>query len=305
MVFVRILYSSSFTPEDFCKLLRGLLYAYCIVLIIQQCCVLTGLPIFNVSSYDRDSPWKLNSLMSEPSHSARIIPIMMYIYVSIKIKLDPTYNFKRSIKADKWVWYSFLWPVLTMDSATALLFSLIVFSKFFDFRKLIPTLIGLLIIVAVVVSSSEHKSVKRIEKITVAVFTLDEEAIIKADHSASFRIVPTIQGAKKVSYISLDDWFGYGVDAAKWLIKPLPSVKEGNAGAFSMWVNHGLIVAFIIWIVTFGICYMRNLTSILIWFFTIFIVGGLNSQIIWLIIALMTSYKFILRRGINYATPMD
>lgn len=81
MSFVRVLYHSPFTGEDFLKVLRGLLFAYCIVLIIQQFCVLTGLPIFNVSNYTPLDPWKLNSLMSEPSHSARIIPIMMYMYL--------------------------------------------------------------------------------------------------------------------------------------------------------------------------------------------------------------------------------
>ena len=63
MAFARVLYSNGYDFSDFSKLLKGLIYAYCIVLIIQQFCVLTNLPIFNLSNYDIREPWKLNSLM--------------------------------------------------------------------------------------------------------------------------------------------------------------------------------------------------------------------------------------------------
>lgn len=69
---------SNISQSDIMKLLKYLLFAYAIVLIMQQLCVLLGLPIFNVSNYSIKEPWKLNSLMSEPEHSGRMVGLLMY-----------------------------------------------------------------------------------------------------------------------------------------------------------------------------------------------------------------------------------
>ena len=124
MAFIRALFYSSFNNESLIRLLKSLIYAYCIVLIIQQFCVLTGLPIFNVSNYSLNDPWKLNSLMSEPSHSARIISVLMYLFVCCEEKqnIGEKLSFKESFKNSKYVWLSFFWCVLTMGSATAFIF---------------------------------------------------------------------------------------------------------------------------------------------------------------------------------------
>ena len=292
MVFVRVLYHSRFSVVDFMSILKWLLYAYCVVLLIQQFCVLVGLPIFNVSSYNPLEPWKLNSLMSEPSRSARVIPILMYMFISLKMKFFGENTLIESFKKNKWVWISFFWPTLTMGSATALIFMLIVFAKFINIRKLLPTLLCVIVLVLAFVLFSENKSVDRVRRVVSAVITLDEDSIIQADHSASFRIVPTIQGAKQVGISTNNDWFGYGIDADQDMIEPLPSVAKGGAGAFYLWINFGLIVAFTFWIFTFRICYLKSdQVSILIWFLGIFIYGGLNMQIIWLVLILMYVYK--------------
>ena len=294
MSFARVLYHSSFTGEDFFKVLRGLLFAYCIVLIIQQFCVLTGLPIFNVSNYTPLEPWKLNSLMSEPSHSARIIPIMMYMYITVRMRMNVAYTFKQSIKEDRWVWLAFLWPVLTMGSATAFIFMLIVFVKFIDIKKFIPSILLVVTLIVIFSILSENKSVTRVRNILVATVMLNEDAIIRADHSASFRIVPTIQGAKKVGFGTVNDWLGHGVDADQELIAPLPSVKKGSAGAFSVWFNFGCIVALLYWIFTFKICYIRrDIASVFIWLLVIFQYGGMNNQIVWLVIFILFTYQFL------------
>lgn len=306
MSFARVLYHSSFTGEDFFKVLRGLLFAYCIVLIIQQFCVLTGLPIFNVSNYTPLEPWKLNSLMSEPSHSARIIPIMMYMYITLKMKMDMSYTFKQSIKEDRWVWLAFLWPVLTMGSATAFIFMLIVFVKFIDIKKFIPSILLVFSLVVIFSILSENKSVTRVRNVLVATVTLNEEAIIRADHSASFRIVPTIQGAKKAGFGTVNDWLGYGVDADQELIAPLPSVQKGSAGAFYMWINFGLIVAILFWAFSFRIIFMKEdkIPSILIWILVPFMAGGINSQIIWLVLCLFFTYKYIIHKNDDFCAKI-
>lgn len=298
MSFVRVFLYSNFTANDFLKTLKGLIFAYCIVLIIQQICVLTGLPIFNVSNYSPLEPWKLNSLMSEPSHSARIIPLLMYVFIALKTAQNANYTFIQSLKEDKLVWIAFMWPILTMGSATAFIFMWFVFLKFTQLKKLIPSFLAIGTILIVLSFFSDNKSIKRVHKVVYATLTFDEEAIIKADHSASFRIVPTIQGAKEIGFSDLDDWFGHGIDAEQQLIKPLPSVTKGSAGAFYLYINWGIFVATLFWWFTFNTIFDKKniISSIFIWFFTAFMSGGVNSQFLWLIMCLFFTYKQFLRQ---------
>ena len=57
ITYKQILYHSFFTIENFIKLIKYIIYAYLIVLIIQQFCVLTGLPLFNISNYRPAEPF--------------------------------------------------------------------------------------------------------------------------------------------------------------------------------------------------------------------------------------------------------
>lgn len=294
MSFTRILYNSDFSIVDLKKILKGLIYAYCIVLLIQQFCVLTGLPIFNVSNYNPATPWKLNSLMSEPSHSARVIPLLMFFYVDVRKNEELNYDLRKSLNEDRLVWIAFLWPMITMGSSTAFIFFLIVLSHFVSFRRyFIPSLVIVLLFLSAFIFS-ENAAIKRARKTVLATITFNETAIIHADHSASFRIVPTIQGMHSINLVSVNDWFGHGVDADTRLIRPLPTVKRGNAGAFSVWFNFGFLAAVTYWLFSFFICYQRKKKStILIWFLIIFLYGGFNTQIVWLALCLSLTYKYI------------
>ncbi len=294
MAFVRVLIGSNFTLENFSKLLEGLIYAYCIVLIIQQFCVLSGLPIFNLGNYSPREPWKLNSLMSEPSHSARIIPVFMYIYICTQFQRKKEYTFKESFNQSRLVWFSFLWTTITMGSATAFIFMIIVFLKFINIKRFSSVILSCVFIGCFMTIFSENDAFERVKKITVATLTLDEEKIIRSDGSGSYRIVPTIRGAKKVGFTSTNDWFGHGIDADLKAIQPLPGIETGNAGSFYMWFNYGVLVAFLFWFFSLTICWVKKeRISILIWFLCIFMYGGINNQIIWLVMALFFTYKHL------------
>ena len=113
--------------DRYSNLIKGLIFAYFVVLLIQQCCVLLGLPIFNVSNYDVTQPWKLNSLMSEPEHSGRMMALLVFSYLTIQdCIVGRKMIFKESWRKDKAIWLAFLWSMLTMVSAGAYLFLFIV-----------------------------------------------------------------------------------------------------------------------------------------------------------------------------------
>lgn len=294
MSFVRVLYYSDFSAEDLKKLLKWLLYAYFIVLLIQQFCVLTDLPIFNLSNYNPNHPWKLNSLMSEPSHAARIIPIIMYFYIN----LTEENNIKDSIRENKLVWISFLWPILTMGSATAFLFVFIVLLKFVDIRQVFSVLFITVTLGVSILLLSENKTANRMINFSKAVITLDEKKMIETDHSASSRVVPSFMALKYLSLDSKDGWFGHGVDYDTRLPK-IPGLPKGSAGAFYIWINFGFLVAILTWIFTLRICYIPDKkVTVFIWFLTCFIVGGLNTQIMWFVLLLATTYKYVMKQNI-------
>ena len=125
-----LLRASHFTLRNYRKILKYLIYAYALILIIQQFCVLTGLPIFNVNNYDASNIWKLNSLSAEPSHTARIISLLMYSYIiTTEILYKSKYILNIYFIKDIRIWLSFLWVMITTGSSTALIFLAIILLK--------------------------------------------------------------------------------------------------------------------------------------------------------------------------------
>lgn len=296
MAFIRVLFDSTYSNDNLLRILKLLIYAYCIVLIIQQFCVLTGLPIFNISNYSLKEPWKLNSLMSEPSHSARIIPVLMYLFVCCeeKQKMGEKLSLKESFRNSKLVWLSFLWCVCTMGSATAFIFMWIVLAKFINLKKILPTIAVCFSVFTAMFYISENKSVIRARNILAATLTLDEDKILSADGSGGSRVVPTIQATKVIGITSISDLFGHGIDADQTIIKPMPGFTKGQSGSFFLWINYGAIVAIIWWVFSLKVCYIpENFVSLLIWLLIIFSYGGFNNQIVWMTLTILYTYKYI------------
>ncbi len=296
-----LLYKDVFRIEDFEKLIRYLIYAYTLVLIIQQLCVLLGLPIFNLSNYNPAEPWKLNSLTSEPSHSARIMGLLMFSFVLMKqIILDRKYSFSIDFKSDRIVWISFFWTMLTMNSGTAFLFLLIIFSMFLSIRNLLGLIISF-ILVSFIVSIFNITAFDRTFKIIEAIFTLDTNKIIIADPSASVRIVPLILLSQLVNVTSLNDWFGYGIDHVSTILSSLVYIggmPDGwsGGGMLLIWVEYGFLSFLLFSIISFMLVYeKRNFVTIIFWFFLIFLYG-INSQIVWITIILLFTTKYFKKK---------
>jgi hypothetical protein len=298
MAYSELLKHSYFTPINYQKLLKYLIYAYAITLIIQQFCVLTGLPVFNLSNHNPIEPWKLNSLAAEPSHSARIVALLMYCYITITELIQKRkYNFKIQIKKDKWVWLAFVWTMVTMGSGTAFLFIGIVLLKFMRFRNLVPTFIigGTILFL---VENLEVSAYERTYETVLATLTLDENTIIKTDHSAAIRIVPLIVLAKMVDITTWDGWFGHGVDyVGSFLGDYIPGLPEGVSGGgfFALWMEYGFISFTLFFIFSLSSSYRKgDYISILFWFMLVFLYG-INSQIVWLCIVLLFTNRHFLK----------
>ena len=297
ITYKHLLYKDIFRIENFEKLIRYLIYAYVIVLIIQQICVLLGLPIFNLSNYSPAEPWKLNSLTSEPSHSARIVGLLMYCYIVIKeIMLNRKYNLKNDLKVDKWIWFSFFWTMITMGSGTAFLFIFLVLSVFLSFRNLIILLLVFIILIGAI-TFFEITAFDRTWKVFLATLTLDTNKIIAADPSASVRIVPFIIISQLVDFTTFNDWFGYGVDYVKSIFSTyvrIGGLPEGftGGGMFQVWLDYGLLSFLLFVYFTFSATYLKDsIVSVFFWFLLVFMYG-VNSQIVWVTIVLLFTLNY-------------
>ena len=296
----RLLETSGLTLLKYRLLLKYLIYAYFGVLVIQQFCVLTGLPIFNVSNYIPNTPWKLNSLASEPSHSARIVAILMYCYiVATEIRTGKEYNLKNEFKLDKWLWIAFFYTMLTMGSGAAFLFLGIVLLKFIKFKDLIP--ISVILIVLLTLSTYvENAALERTIKTVKATTTLNEAAIIKADHSASFRIVPMIVLAKMFDLTSMDGWFGHGIDhVSTFMYKKIPAAYKGMSGGgmFQLMTEYGFISFLLLCWFSIVISFQKEYALNMVFWFLIFFMNSINSQIVWLCLFLFFTNKFFINKN--------
>lgn len=293
MTYTRVLGNKAYNREIFINLLKYLIYAYTITLIIQQFCVLTGLPIFNKAAYNPIEPWKLNALAPEPSHTARIMSLILFIYVNMVCKPYNNLKFKSTLKLlDKCVVFCYLYCIVTMGSGTGFLCLALIILQFLPKgNKLFYVVMALLCFVGAYFMFRNIPSFQRTFNFIISLINYNEEALISEDLSAAIRIVPTIHGFKAIDFLSWDSFWGHGIDADEGLT-PLPSVDCG-AGSFSIWYNYGFIISLIFWVFSLKICLVKNekVASIVIWVFLVLFYGGINNPIIWMTLILMYTYK--------------
>lgn len=300
MAYNRLLHEGMMTICNYEKVLKWLIYACAITLVIQQFCVLTGLPIFNVSheNYYTSQPWKLNSLTSEPSHSVRYMALVMYCYIVVRETItEKKYSFIEGVKEDKWIWCAFLWTMITSVSATAYLFLLIIMSKFVTLKNIAITSI-LFIVLFFVALQSENEAISRMARTAEATITLNETAIIEADHSGSARIVPMIIAAKMIDLSKKEGWFGRGVDYISTVMyKLFPGVPEGyvSGGILILAVEYGFIAFMIFLLFTFNTTVIKqDIITLFFWFFMC-LNEGLNVQITWAAIIFLYTNKIMIK----------
>lgn len=295
-----VLKNSSIKKTDYLILLKYLIYAYFIILVIQQVCVLIELPIFNVSNYSLSEKWKLNSLTSEPSHSAMFLGILMYCYNVIYLYgKEHKVSFKKKLLENRKVWISFIWCMITMLSASAMLYFLIILSQFINRR----TILFVCCFVGISWGVAYHynfKPVVRTTNIVIAVSSFDENKIMTTDLSASLRFIPTILCIKQMDLRTIDGWFGHGVDYGKIFIhKGLIGVEDGytGGGMLLFGIEYGFLPFIVIIVFSFIICFDKNnfFTSLLFWILFV-LLGGTNNQSTWICIILLYTNKTLVKR---------
>ena len=280
---------------SFLNIMRYLIIAYAVVLLIQQLCVLLGLPIFNLSNYDPSERWKLNSLSPEPSHSARIIGLLMFSYIlGSRLLVRASKTHKVSQRQYILLWLCFFWTMITMMSATALVMVIIVLVTNAQGNGI--RFYGVSFLLAIfAIFFMPGDLTERIFKISLATLTLDYETVLNADHSGAMRIAPMLVLLDETELFSVSGIFGNGVDSVSLFMSDyIWGVAEGTPGGglLALWYEYGLIsFLFFVLFTLHTTSALKSPAGFLIWFLLIFI-ASVNSQMVWLAIILLHTLSF-------------
>lgn len=206
----------TFSLDYFLKIVKNLIYAYCVCLICQQLCMCVGIrymPLFNLNNEFYLEIFKLPSLSLEPSHSARILAVLYYAYLKCSeyksgavMTIADIFN-----ESHKKVTLAFLWTMLTMGSGTAFIALGILSLYFLRGRQLIFS-IPIFLAVFFIMDMIEVRQAKRAQAVVIATASLNSKAVIEADGSAAVRIKPLLN-TLTIDLTKAENWFGRGCDA--------------------------------------------------------------------------------------------
>ncbi|MCM1368961.1 MAG: hypothetical protein NC204_01160 [Candidatus Amulumruptor caecigallinarius] len=298
MMLARVIRIARMSSGELLALIRWIVYAFFIMLVIQQVCVVAEWPVINVSHYFPDrgglSRFKLNSLSAEASHTSFTLGILMYFYTQIFITAYPG-NAGKCFTRQIGMWAAYFWVIFSTVNASAYVFGLLFLIPLIN-RKTAAPIAGITIccmmIFLVCTPVMQNKSFMRVQKLMFALPTLDEQKIMDADLSASCRIVPSIRGCKALAAEPDKLLTGHGVDADS---RDIPVVAYGvrsGAGIFKAAYNYGLIAALSIWsLIAIVTIVPGKPVSWLTALIALTMSGEYNLQLFWVVLAFAMAYK--------------
>ncbi len=212
--FYSLLRQGEIQLDSFKRFLKYFIYTYCIVLILQQICLLMGLKNFiliNLANQYYLAIDKLPLLTQEPSSSARILAVLMLGYLRCteigtgsKPHLSELFS-----EENRWVTILFLYAMTTMGSGTAYI-CLGILSCYFINRKSAIYIIPLVASLVFLSDYFEIKQLSRVKATIEATATGDSDIVIETDQSASSRILPLLNLVTKTDLSDKTSWFGKG-----------------------------------------------------------------------------------------------
>lgn len=298
MMFTRVVRIASLSPRSLSMTVKGIVYAFTVVLLIQQLCVLTGLPTFMPAMVYPEHPWKLNSLTAEPSHTSVTLCMAMFTFTQTCRTVRPDETLWDNMRHNPALWICWAWVIFSTENASAFILSPLVITPYIT-RRNIYIWGTIFLISGGVIFFTPVKHIHQLERIIVtaeALTTFDEQAMIEADESAAARIVPTFRGEKALADSPcMEIIIGHGTDADQRDLAPRPCDKKGRgfAGIFCMNYNYGLLCAVAFWSAIGAVTLTRRRwTTALTFLFAIQMSADFNMQLVWMIMAFALIYKY-------------
>lgn len=216
-----IVVQHAFSKDFFASLIRKLIYAYCIVLILQQCLLIVGIKIFPLLNLVQDLERGLgaNSLTYEPSSVA---VILSFAYLSLlrlrELDLGHKLTWTEVWANERLVTLAFIYTMIGVVSGTAMA-ALAIIALYFIPRKNYMSSILIVFIIALLFFNIDFLPLNRARDSFLAFLTLDSAKVMQADGSAAARIIPIVNTLTKLDLTTWEGWFGHGVDygLSKWI----------------------------------------------------------------------------------------
>lgn len=205
-----------FTNEQFVNLIKGLIYAFFIVCIIQQCLILIGirnLPWLNLGFLDRGLG--CSSLSYEPSSFARFMFVYYFAYIKcIEYRRGYSLTIKELFNAEhRKITCMFLWMMFTMGSGTAFVCLALLSLNFINKKNWYYIIPFFVFIIFVVLPLLNFEQSNRAVKVMAAMTTFDQEQVEAADGSGASRISPLLNSFS-TDFTQEETWLGHGTDYA-------------------------------------------------------------------------------------------
>jgi len=278
-----------FTIEYFIKVVKYLLYAYFIVLLIQQFFLLLNVKIFPLINLCQilDRGIGANSLSGEPSTAARVMTVLFYAFLKCSeyIQGEPVKLKQLTNPEYKWLTYGYIWSILTMGSGTAFVCAAIL-SLYFISPKQFLYITPIYVLCFIALSYSDNHSFNRAVNTFDATMTGDVSTVRNTDMSASTRIAPILNTINNLDLTDSDTWLGHGVD---WSNRP--DIKRSGQRMIGDIGDYGFI-AYLLSLILVFTCSIKFFSLASIMFFMG--VGGATGNIAygWGILMVFSAIKY-------------
>lgn len=273
------------TIAGFCSLIVKL---YTIVLVVQQICSLSGLPIIN-ESYNVEG-LKCNSLANEPSQGGIVVSILLITFIRVKEMAEGKgrMTLLRIWYSDKILCLSYLYFCLMSSSVSCVICLLLVCCYFISGRTTI-TVLGIFVVVFIVIVLGGTEIGGRIKNLVPAMIQMNPQIIYDVDASSAARIAPYLVYFQELDLSDIHFWIGNGCDYGGIHIYSVMADTEleenlGVGGLVNFLYDFGLLSFLPL------LCLVAKLTGIksFEFFFFVIIVSvcSFNLHILWLFLFL-------------------
>lgn len=277
--------NKAFEIGQFIKLIKIVIYAYTIILILQQLFFIVGLrymPLINLMNQSYYGLFRLNSLAIEPSHAGRLLAVYFYAY----LKLNEYQNgnaplIKELWNKDKKLIVAFLYTMIGIGSGTALI-ALGILSLYFLKRQYALTVICSAIAIYMLIPIIDYEPLNRAVNIFNATMTGNTELVTQTDNSAAARVNIILNTINNLDISQSSTWFGQGIDATK-------SIDNAVVSAIT---DYGLI-SYISKLILFFTCCFTSLFSLeIVMFILLFSFNIGNIAYGWAALMIFSTIKY-------------
>lgn len=281
-------YSKYIKSENYLAFIKILLYAFALVLFIQQISAIVGIQGFNRNG-EFDIRFKMNSLAQEPSMFPPSIALLFLMYVRMKYLNQLQFiGLKQIYRENKKICWLVLYMLFTCGTTSAIILLPIILLFFLKSHiiRYIPFFVIALISGIVIIGYLYPRTIERILNILGAIGSLNPMQVYDADPSASARISPYLFYLKDFDLTNWHIWVGFGHDyGTKYLSWNMLGKEMGSeigiGGIVNFVYDYGLII-FLYFLFLMRKMVFKKFWSwdFFFWFFA-FSMQGFNMLIFW------------------------